>query len=128
MESRRQEIEKLLANCITNEMGCQLYTGSCNPDKMTYYAYTRIWYPSSRNGGVMKSYRLGVHRHMYILSNDLLPCDLHSTDQISHLCHSIRCLTKTHLHLEDVHTNNERKSCKLSGRCNGHQNAPNCIF
>lgn len=125
----QHHIDKMIQFSELNHMGCRIYNGSTarfNIDTNSY-AYLRISYPINHDDGApVRSYRLGVHRHMYLLQHNLLPCDLIATQHISHYCHRKRCLI--HLSLETAEINNQRNTCRIRGHCNGHDNYPNCIY
>ena len=127
--NRELEISKLLSHTVKNDVGCSLYTVSSDeghPDKAENYIYTRIKYPVHHGTLETLSYRLGVHRHMFILKNNMLPCDLSTIQQVSHYCHRKRCLI--HLSLESNEVNNQRNTCRIAKRCLGHDGHPNCIL
>ncbi len=73
--------------------------------------------------------KVRVHRivklHELGLTEDPRPC--------SHLCHESTCVNPNHIELEYTATNNQRRTCKLSGKCNQHFDSegfrlPSCFF
>lgn len=125
--NRELEIQQIEQCTVINEMGCKLYAGhNMSGANKNTYAYKRIAYPSPDGLHMGPSINLGVHRHYYILKNGLLPCDLSIDDHISHYCHHKRCIV--HISKESGTVNNNRNTCRIMKKCEGHHGLPNCIF
>jgi hypothetical protein len=123
----QKEIDLLLNKCDRNALGCFLYKGEKEKTPVTNdYGFKKIKYPD-QNNNVLKCYNARVHKHMFMLSNNIHPRDSqHLT--LSHLCHNKRCINIRHLNNEPQAVNNGRKTCVNIHRCIGHVDYPNCIF
>ena len=127
----QRNIDSLLSKCHDNALGCQLYSGErgqLDPNENAY-AFKRLYYEEKDDSTFKyKNFKIRVHRHMYLLHNDLHPTDLNKTQFISHRCHHKRCVAIDHLNLESLAINNKRKMCVSKKKCIGHVGHPNCIF
>ena len=71
-----------------------------------------------------------AHRAAYMLNHHIIDIEKYNKTgsrlEVSHLCHCKSCLNPDHLVLEPGPTNLERKMCKKSGVCIGHN--PECML
>ena len=112
---RQQELTKLLNECDRQENGCILWLKGSG-----IYGRKSIRYPNS--GASTREY---VHRLSYKLSNHVF--ELPKNVEVSHLCHTHRCVQPSHLTLESHETNQERIHCVQQHFCtNSH--FPPCKF
>lgn len=47
---------------------------------------------------------------------------------VSHICHNKNCVLEEHLSIEPHYINNNRQTCKESGKCMGHDEYPMCLL
>ena len=65
-----------------------------------------------------------VHRLVYVLAGKT-EIDQH---EMSHLCHTKKCIKLSHLSNEPKHVNQQRNTCNHEKVCFGHGDLPECIF
>ena len=113
-----------LYNCVI-WCGAKWHNGAYGVITNPFYHVDRPYIPK----------RIGVHRLSYIIRHreqypdGILPSvdDEGRKLNVSHLCHNSLCVNPDHLTMETQAINNDRKSCKCSGRCLRTHN-PFCLL
>ena len=94
---------------------CRLWLGSKDRDG---YGIVRFWFRGTR-------LKVKTHRLAFYLENNFPTMKgMH----VSHICHTKDCIAVSHLSLETVAINNERKICVNNGECTGHYGYKRCIL
>ena len=109
------QLQTLLQKCNKNyDTGCLLWPGNVN-------SYGRIRF--SIQGQPARRYY--VHRLIYMFTTRM---DLSDEGvELSHLCHTPRCVRYDHIVPEPHSTNMERLHCKKQGHCIG-SHEPKCLL
>lgn len=112
--------QKLTENSQRTPEGCLVWLKGPSPET---HRYGRVRTKLPVLGS--KSQVFYVHRLSYMVAHRLLelPPDL----EVSHLCHSARCVEAGHLCLESHSTNQDRVTCHLQGMCTKSHN-PHCVI
>ena len=113
---RHQQLDAILAKTATNPTGCKVWLGS----PQCKYGKIRYKLPGDTNAKP-----LYIHRLSYMLYMDNF--DLPKDGEISHRCHTPKCICPHHMVLEDHETNQERITSRQQGICTKNL-SPHCIF
>lgn len=112
---------KLLENSEIGANGhCKIWTGLTKGSIPNNYGVINITF---LNG---KKSVMNVHKVAKCISERR-----HITEKgidISHLCHNKRCIQAEHLSIEPHFINNNRQTCKESGKCMSHGPYPMCML
>lgn len=104
----------------SHENSCRIWNNQQGTGTNTY---TRI---KVKLPGKTRHIFTTVHRLSYML--DSKNFELDPQKHVSHLCHNKFCIKVEHLTYESPSSNESRKPCAKIRVCQGHVNAPNCIF
>jgi hypothetical protein len=111
--------QRLNKHSLYNNTWCLIWQGSTDKDGYGRISLQHIGKPSPTSER--------VHRAAFLVfkGQNIPPGDF----EISHLCHNKLCISADHLTLESGSVNRERSQhCVQKGKCEHHQNAPDCIF
>ena len=118
---RQRQIVALHRGAGGNSLGCVLWAGGPYSGECVYGQ--KRWQPPGAKSRVEYT-----HRIAYMLSRGVY--DLPGKDEqvdVSHICHTPRCILANHLVLEAHTINMERRACEMAKKCSG-QHEPQCLF
>jgi len=113
--------DRLLDQCLKSpDSDCLVWTGCTTNGNRPHY--DRIWVkmPSDETGRSYLAHRVAVMCHLRFA--------LGRNDLVSHLCGHSLCVNASHLTIEPLSTNIDRRTCYQFKKCNGHGPAPDCLF
>lgn len=116
--------EQILANCQEDlDTGCLVYLRDLAPSQM--YHKIKI----SVKNVINSRYTMNMHAFVYKMSHNIHPTTRFANNMdVSHLCHTTKCMNFNHLTLEPRQVNNLRKLCKANKKCIGHGQYPSCML
>lgn len=117
---------KIVSRCSRNlnSPHCLCWMGA--NDKKGYGILSVVWPDGKRRH--MRVHRAAFMAHFHLLPNQTVHKSVSGEQlDVSHRCHSPKCVEPGHLILEEHSVNNSRKVCHSQGFCS-EAHSPNCIF